>query len=63
MKVLTLVLAAVAIFLVNAVAAMFLWNWLSPAVFNGPEVTFAEACGILLLVGCITHRPTYTKSN
>jgi hypothetical protein len=28
---------------------MMLWNWLIPHMFNGPEITFIQALGILLL--------------
>ena len=28
---------------------MFLWNWLIPAIFNGPQIKFIEAIGILVL--------------
>jgi len=27
----------------------FLWNWLVPAIFNGPVITFWQAVGILIL--------------
>ena len=28
---------------------MLLWNWLVPSLFNGPELRFVEALGLLLL--------------
>ncbi|MBT1705334.1 hypothetical protein [Chryseosolibacter indicus] len=28
---------------------MMLWNWLIPALFNGPAITFFQALGLLLL--------------
>jgi hypothetical protein len=28
---------------------MTLWNWLIPALFNGPEIYFAQALGLMLL--------------
>lgn len=28
---------------------MLLWNWLVPVLFNGPEIRFPEALGLLLL--------------
>lgn len=28
---------------------MFLWNFIVPGIFNGPEITFAQTLGILLL--------------
>lgn len=30
-------------------ATMLLWNWLVPVLFNGPEVTFFQALGLLML--------------
>ena len=27
----------------------YLWNWLVPTLFNGPEITYFQALGILLL--------------
>lgn len=28
---------------------MTLWNWLIPTLFNGPEIMFAQALGLMLL--------------
>ena len=28
---------------------MVLWNWLMPSIFNLPEITFWQACGLQLL--------------
>ncbi len=28
---------------------MLLWNWLIPAIFNGPSVTYFQALGLLVL--------------
>ena len=28
---------------------MLLWNWLVPSLFNGPEIRFAQAFGLLVL--------------
>lgn len=33
---------------------MMLWNWLIPAVFSGPEITFFQALGILVLAKILT---------
>ena len=46
--------ALIALFIVAAVVAfglvtMLLWNWLVPAVFSGPYITFIQALGILVL--------------
>jgi ABC-type multidrug transport system fused ATPase/permease subunit len=30
-------------------ATMYLWNWLVPALFSGPVLTFWQALGLLLL--------------
>jgi hypothetical protein len=43
-----------ALFILPAVAAfgavtMLLWNWLVPALFSGPAVTFWQALGLLIL--------------
>lgn len=43
-----------ALFIVAALVAfggvtMLLWNWLVPALFNGPAITFIQALGILVL--------------
>lgn len=37
---------AVAIF---TTVAMLLWNWLMPAIFNLPEITFWQSLGIIIL--------------
>ena len=41
-------LAGVLILLLLGLVTMFLWNWLIPAIFNGPEIQFLEALGLLL---------------
>jgi hypothetical protein len=43
-----LVIVAVAV-LVFGFVTMHLWNWLMPALFGLPAVTFAQALGLLLL--------------
>jgi hypothetical protein len=35
--------------LLLGLATMFLWNWLIPSIFNGPEIQFLQALGLLLL--------------
>lgn len=32
-----------------ATLTMLLWNWLIPAIFNGPSITFLQAIGLLIL--------------
>jgi ABC-type multidrug transport system fused ATPase/permease subunit len=34
---------------VFGLVVMGLWNWLIPALFSGPQISFAEALGILVL--------------
>lgn len=46
MKAVPLVLLAVAAF---GFLVMSLWNWLVPAIFAGPEITFWQALGLLIL--------------
>ncbi len=41
-------LGVLAVFLVGLIT-MSLWNWLVPAIFSGPLVTFWQALGLLLL--------------
>lgn len=40
---------------------MFLWNWLIPAIFAGPEITFWQALGILLLARILTGGMSWKK--
>lgn len=40
-----------------AVPVWFLWNWIVPGVFGGPEVTLAQTVGLTLLVQLLTFRP------
>ncbi|MGB3585456.1 MAG: hypothetical protein WBA23_02895 [Tunicatimonas sp.] len=41
-------LAALAILALSTVV-MLLWNWLVPALFNGPSISFGQALGLLIL--------------
>ena len=43
------VLAGTVFLLLVGTITMFLWNWLVPFLFNGPELTFLQALGLLLL--------------
>lgn len=36
---------------------MLLWNWLIPAIFNGPEVTYWQAIGLFILAKILTGFP------
>ncbi|MGC1240974.1 MAG: hypothetical protein WA874_05265 [Chryseosolibacter sp.] len=42
-------LAGLAMVLLLGAVTMFLWNWLVPSLFNGPQIRFLEALGLLLL--------------
>src|SRR5215216_2980074 len=42
------VIGVVAIAVIGGVT-MYLWNWLVPELFSGPEVSFWQALGLLLL--------------
>lgn len=35
---------------INAIPTYYLWNWLSPRLFDGPTITFAQGWG----VNCLT---------
>ncbi|HJN43516.1 MAG: hypothetical protein CL477_13750 [Acidobacteria bacterium] len=43
-------LLGVAIILVTGVVVMFLWNALVPEIFGGPQLTWIQAVGLLILV-------------
>ena len=43
------VLAGIVFLLAMGAVTMLLWNWLVPALFNGPHIRFLEALGLLLL--------------
>lgn len=32
---------------------MWLWNWLVPSLFNGPEITFWQTAGLYLLINLL----------
>ena len=35
------------------IVTMLLWNWLIPTLFNGPELTFLQTLGLLVLAKII----------
>ena len=37
------------VLLVFSVALMLLWNWVVPALFRGPTISFAQSAGLLVL--------------
>jgi hypothetical protein len=41
--------AGVFFLLLLGLVTMLLWNWLIPALFNGPELRFIEALGLIAL--------------
>jgi hypothetical protein len=41
----------------------WLWNWLMPATFGLPELTFWQTFGLLILARLIIPTGTTTKSN
>lgn len=43
------VLGALLFLLLAGLVTMTLWNWLIPSLFRGPQLTFAETLGLLLL--------------
>ena len=43
------VVAGILFLLVLGTVTMFLWNWLVPSLFKGPELSLPEAFGLLLL--------------
>lgn len=36
-------------FIVLVLATMFLWNWLMPAIFNLPTISFWQSLGLVIL--------------
>ncbi len=48
-KILVLIVVGVAIAFGFVMAVMYLWNWLVPALFAGPIITFWQALGLLAL--------------
>ena len=42
------VLGLIAVLVIGLVVC-YLWNWLVPALFKGPEITYLQALGLLLL--------------
>jgi hypothetical protein len=48
-KVLCFIVMGAAFVIVIGFVVMYLWNWLVPALFAGPVITFWQALGLLLL--------------
>lgn len=41
---------------------MILWNWLMPIIFDLPEITFWQACGLQILISLLLA-PSIIKPN
>ena len=48
-NILKFITLAFAIVLAFSFAVMLLWNWLIPAIFDGPRINFPQAVGLLAL--------------
>ena len=48
-KILMMVVIGIAIAFGFAIGTMYLWNWLVPALFGGPVLTFWQTVGLLVL--------------
>ncbi len=48
-KILMMVVIGIAIAFGFAIGTMYLWNWLVPALFAGPVITFWQTVGLLVL--------------
>ena len=42
---------------------MVLWNWLMPVIFNLPEITFWQSCGLQLLATLLFKSTPTTKKD
>ena len=36
-----------------SILIMWLWNWIVPSLFNGPEITFWQTAGLYLLINLL----------
>ena len=52
-KILTIILLCILAVLAVGTVIMFLWNWLVPPLFNGPEIGFWQALGLFILAKLI----------
>jgi hypothetical protein len=57
----TIILIGVAAFITGLIVWP-LWNWLMPTLFNLPEITYIQACGISWLCGCLFKSVSYNKN-
>lgn len=51
------------IMIILGMPAMFLWNWLMPAIFKLPEINFVQAIGLMLLAYFIFPSSSKSKSS
>ena len=53
----SVILAWIAIIIIIGLLSIFpimwLWNWLVPSLFNGPEITFWQTAGLYLLLNLL----------
>ena len=53
----SVILAWIAIIIIIGLLSIFpimwLWNWLVPSLFNGPEITFWQTAGLYLLINLL----------
>jgi hypothetical protein len=49
MRIIKIILKVTLILVISTVLIMLLWNWLIPDIFKGPQVTFIQSAGLLLL--------------
>jgi hypothetical protein len=50
------------IILLFGLPTMILWNWLMPIIFDLPEITFWQACGLQILISLLLA-PSIIKPN
>lgn len=48
-KIVWMILGVIAFASLLALVTMYLWNWLVPSLFAGPEITFLQTVGLLIL--------------
>lgn len=65
MNAITIILASIGILFVVAalmsLPVMLLWDWLMPAIFGLPEITWFQAWGLLFLCGLLFRSNTTVK--
>lgn len=47
--------------LIGTMPTMLLWNWLMPAIFKLPTISFLQACGLMLLSTMLFKTSLTTK--